>query len=287
MQRERNLRGLADEIAGELLRVIVHPQMKVADLIGAPLVNKYVDEARPVNVLVEAKIESRVESFCHFDLIKPALSIALHRPEIRKCQLCFNLKITNQKLELNGISPPVSVPRIESVPSRVQNLNCKIDGADRKVCRWQPLRAVDRIASYEWSCASVRHFRDFINLVRIHRKPKVIYQYPVLIEPVPWRKLRRETILACWELLKGQALEEYGYDPGRDLEMLAVFPLINISCFERIGFDPVERKMIAYPRPLEERLKHCSNRCVIIIGTVRGTRRLLQAALKVNPDLSC
>ncbi|MFH1676356.1 MAG: hypothetical protein ABIC40_04950 [bacterium] len=113
-----------------------------------------------------------------------------------------------------------------------------------------------------------------------------ICSYPIMKKAIPWGNLDRETILACWELLRGQAYEELGYDPGRDLEMSGIFLDVNLKGVRRTVFDPVRRELKLFPAlpilPGKKRQMNPLASYVIIGGTVKGTDRILTITL--DPD---
>jgi hypothetical protein len=76
---------------------------------------------------------------------------------------------------------------------------------------------------------------------------KTICRQPLVMKPRAWREMDRDLIIACWELLKGQAMEELGYDPGKTLEMLAIFPDVETDNVERVDFDKKEKELHLYP----------------------------------------
>ncbi len=119
---------------------------------------------------------------------------------------------------------------------------------------------------------AVRHSVDLINRI------------PLAIKPSRWGTLDREFILACWELIKGQAFEELSYDPGRALEMSAIFPDVDMQGFERTEFNPKTRELLLYPKRSSTDSRPDTRHYAIIIGTVKGLNKLLKAALPIDPD---
>jgi hypothetical protein len=111
-----------------------------------------------------------------------------------------------------------------------------------------------------------------------------IRQFPFVVAAAPWGEMDRDFILACWELLKGQAAEELGPTHVKSLEMLGIFPQVDMGWVARTGFDPVRRELHLYPRRPDDPRGCAPDVCAIIVGTIQGTGRLLQAVLSLPSE---
>ncbi len=109
-----------------------------------------------------------------------------------------------------------------------------------------------------------------------------IFRQPARVSATPWHRMEREFILACWQRLRKAAIERLDRDPGRDLEMQAVFRDIDVSRVRRSRYDQRKRKLLLYfgmsPHPPHDRL----GRCAIIIGMVKGTGEIIQVAMPLG-----
>lgn len=110
---------------------------------------------------------------------------------------------------------------------------------------------------------------------------KAIAAQPLVLRPQDWSRLDKELIIACWELIKGQAIEEMGHDPGKSLEMVAIFDDIDMDNIDRVSFDLEKRELHLFPRTDDLPGPH-TGRCAIIIGAVRRTGKLLMATLPID-----
>jgi hypothetical protein len=127
----------------------------------------------------------------------------------------------------------------------------------------------------------VRSDIEFDIRPRIMEDYSLVHKYPVSIQPTSWGHMERAMILACWELIRGTAIEEVGKDPGRDLEMLAIYPNLDLRQYRSLGYNPKSRGLVLFPSrsdgaykiPEGENYSHCA----IIIGVVRDTGRYLKA----------
>ncbi|HDS30082.1 MAG TPA: hypothetical protein ENN67_03475 [Firmicutes bacterium] len=113
---------------------------------------------------------------------------------------------------------------------------------------------------------------------------KAISRQPITLVPKPWKEIDRELIIASWELIKGQAKEELGYDPGKSLEMIAVFPFVDMDCYDKVDFDLEKRKLKLFPAFFNATSGPDRGHCAIIVGAIQRTRRLFIATLPLESD---
>ncbi len=123
------------------------------------------------------------------------------------------------------------------------------------------------------------HQVDIARQVRVHSNLDLITGKPVDVDPTPWAELGKDFIIECWDLLRRKADEELGQDPGRDLEMAAVYRDIDLSHVERRVYDAKSRKLLTYLHDSPDKHASKSARYAIIIGLVRGTGKVLQVEM--------
>jgi len=111
---------------------------------------------------------------------------------------------------------------------------------------------------------------------------EAISRQPIAINPIPWNRLDREFILQSWDLLHEKAEAQLGEDPGRSLEMTAVFSPVDFSRIRRVRFDRKKRKLNLFIDNRERTRNSAPRDYAIIIGVVRGTGKVLQVAMPID-----
>ncbi len=114
------------------------------------------------------------------------------------------------------------------------------------------------------------------------RDMDAIYRQPIVINPVPWGMLDREFIVRSWEHLRERSKMELGADPGRNLEMSAVFLNVDYSYVRKVRFDSQKRKLHLFVRRPAGARSSNPHTYAIIIGLVRGTGKVLQVAMPMD-----
>jgi hypothetical protein len=123
------------------------------------------------------------------------------------------------------------------------------------------------------------HQVDTAPHVRVHSNLDLITGEPLEVDPTPWAELGKDFIIECWDILRREAIEELGHDPGRDLEMAAVYRDIDLSHVERRVYVGKSRKLLTYLHDSPDKHASKSARYAIIIGLVRGTGKVLQVEM--------
>jgi len=123
------------------------------------------------------------------------------------------------------------------------------------------------------------HEVDTARHIRVHSDLDIITGKPLEIEPAAWSELGKEFIIECWDVLRRKAIEELGHDPGRDLEMAAVFRDVTPADAQNRKFDEKTRKLLIYQHDSPDKHAPEPSRHAIIIGLVRGTGVVLQVEM--------
>ncbi len=111
---------------------------------------------------------------------------------------------------------------------------------------------------------------------------EAISRQPIAMNPIPWSRLDREFILRSWDLLHEKAEAQLGEDPGRGLEMTAVFSPVDFSRVRRVRFDRKKRKLNLFIDKYAGTRNSAPRDYAIIIGVVRGTGKVLQVAMPID-----
>jgi len=109
-----------------------------------------------------------------------------------------------------------------------------------------------------------------------------IYNIPMKLSPTPWATLERSFIVRCWDTLKKGASDNLGEDPGKELEMAAVFDRVDMTHVRRTKYDSSRRILKIWLGGSVMRQKPGFRRCAIIIGLVKGTGKVIQVAMPLD-----
>jgi hypothetical protein len=114
---------------------------------------------------------------------------------------------------------------------------------------------------------------------KTHQSLEIISRQPVTIRPAAWDEMDKHFIIKCWELLRGRVKEQLGHDPGKELEMAAVFRDIDFSNIRRTVYDRSSRELKLFLHETPTRNGARQSNYAIIIGLERGTGRVVQVAM--------
>jgi len=106
-------------------------------------------------------------------------------------------------------------------------------------------------------------------------------ELPIEIQPAQWSVLNKKIIVEAWNHLKDRACMKFGRDPGKDLEMTAIFMNVDFSVIKSTTYNKVERTLSLFVREPEINRRLKSGSYAIIIGLIRGTGEVLQVAMKL------
>ena len=280
------MRKIVDEAAGEILKVLTRPRIGSVPIVE-PIESKKVS---PVDGGDSKGLRFGFDS-AHRQVrlggeMCRAEKIVMVEATMSKVPTDFKLK----PREMEIVEPEISsTAQVQCLPKnfvsiRMTGFDISPERARSALDRFIRPRAKKRIipsAKPDW----VKKLGTFKNMRPIQDVDRIC-DHPIIAEPVPWTRLDRKMIIACWELLRGQAVEELGGDPGRDLEMLGVYVDIRPGLYRGSGYDPATRRLALYPQyPSSDKPRDESAiPCAIIVGAIRGTARLLQATMHTFPD---
>jgi hypothetical protein len=281
MQRHSRIDGIIDAVVSRLLRMLAHPHV-----ITEPLIHTYPAHAVP-HLPISRSTKIAITLHAHASDAIPA----------------FRARLSP---DLSAIAPtprriiPKMIPRLRILPvmdppsSHVKSLTGTMV---------QIPEVMDHPFTFTWRMQRSRNFRILptqskkeifspLSTSPARQEPPIVAGYaaqdvnaicdiPIAMKPVPWEKINRDMILACWELFRGQAVEELGISDSKSLEMLAIYPQVDLSRMRKTGYDPASRELHLYPKYPDSMHQASKDDCVIIVGTVRGTGRLLQATLRL------
>jgi len=111
-----------------------------------------------------------------------------------------------------------------------------------------------------------------------------IRKLPIVLSPSPWSTLDRKIIVEAWDRLKERAKVKLGHDPGKSLEMTAIFLNIDFARVQKATFNKHNRTLHVFARQPDMRKSIQGGNYAIIIGLIRGTGEVLQVAMKLASD---
>jgi hypothetical protein len=283
MHERTGVTGLVNELAGEILRIFSHPHIvsvpaivdSVVKSVDPPTtsicdISLTVDTVQNTVGLVDAEskdvnipsvqpppaqqMPGLISVSAQMQILKPTSTALRSDPRITGRAFAF------EEIEFPPVTPECPFTKIATRGLRVN-------------------RVMTGLPKIDWVFSSV--LTKGVKAVKdIDRACKM----PVILKAAPWSNMDRHYIVSCWGLLHAQADEEFGIDPERSLEMLAIFQNVDMSLFSRTQFYPANRELHLYPLYPGERPDSAPLLCAIIIGTIRGTGKLLQAVLSKSSE---
>jgi len=109
-----------------------------------------------------------------------------------------------------------------------------------------------------------------------------IRKYPIIIGPTPWNVLDKKLLVKAWDRLKAHATAKLGHDPGKNLEMAAIYADVDFSIVQKAIYDKGTRNLRLVLREPEIGRPVKRNNYAIIIGVLRRTGKVLQVAMKLG-----
>lgn len=110
----------------------------------------------------------------------------------------------------------------------------------------------------------------------------IICRRPIAIRPTPWAGLDRRFIIECWETLRKAAREKLDGDPGRDLEMSAVFANVDLSHTRKTRYDQKKRELRVFVDSPARSRKSGKGPCAVIVGLLKATGEILMVAMPLD-----
>jgi hypothetical protein len=182
----------------------------------------------------------------------------------------------------------ITVLECESIPD--EHLSCKIE--DLKISIGIPRRRDTKIESARmrvYPCINKPKgvkCMDFTKEIKFHRDIGRIYRIPMNIKHCSWRWLDKPLIIRCWSLLQERAHAKWGEFPEKYLEMAAVYPNVDLTYVRKIQYHNTDRSLLVWLRPKTSAGTLKTQRCVIIIGLIKGTGKVIQVVMPVDEILS-
>jgi hypothetical protein len=155
-----------------------------------------------------------------------------------------------------------------------------LPGAKASEFRISPFRSVEevpaRISPGPVSEVELAHFGF------PRRDLDIICRKPIAIRPTPWAGLDRKLIIECWETLRKAARERLDREPGRDLEMSAVFANVDMSHTRKTRYDQKKRELRVYVDSPARSRKSGRGPCAVIVGLLKATGEILMVAMPLD-----
>jgi len=108
---------------------------------------------------------------------------------------------------------------------------------------------------------------------------EIITRQPITIRPTPWEQVEKLFIIKSWEMLRSRVKEQLGHDPGKDLEMTAIFRGIDFTNIKRTVYEQKNRELKLYLHASTSGKAMRTHGYAIIVGLVKGTGRVVQITM--------
>jgi hypothetical protein len=109
-----------------------------------------------------------------------------------------------------------------------------------------------------------------------HKDIRLAYGKQVFLTSIDPHILAKAELLYFWRAL----MNKVPYGSNKDLEMVGVFPSVEVDRFSSIKYDSGRAQLRLKPKPFHHQMKERGKRCDIIYGRLKPTGKLITAVLE-------